>query len=275
MTQVFDDFPCELGESPLWHPKRDELIWLDMFGKKLKTKSKTWQFDEYVSACGWIDRDHILVASETALFSFNLETDARQDIVALEADIPTNRSNDGRADPWGGFWIGTMSKTNADGEGAFYRYYRGELRQILSGITITNSLCFDPAKQFAYFTDTTTQCIERLPLDPETGWPVGGREVFIDMRADDLNPDGSVFDRQGRLWNAQWGASRLACYDDGVLVDSITFPTTQITCPAFGGADYNTLFATSAAVDVQEAEAGKTFSVQTSFGGVPEPRVIL
>jgi len=77
-------------------------------GKRLHTKGQHWQFDDYVSAAGWIDKDHFMIASSKSLFKFNLETAEQTHICDLESDLPANRSNDGRADPQGGFWIGTM-----------------------------------------------------------------------------------------------------------------------------------------------------------------------
>jgi len=100
---IYDDTICQLGEGAFWHPIREQFFWFDILGKRLHTKGKHWQFDDYVSAAGWIDRDHILIASSKAL---------------LEADIPANRSNDGRADPQGGFWIGTMGLNAEPAAGA-------------------------------------------------------------------------------------------------------------------------------------------------------------
>ena len=275
MISVFDDRICELGESPLWHPERQELVWVDMFGKKLMTKSQAWQFDVFVSALGWIDRTRILLATENELMTFDLETSDQTHVVALEADIPTNRSNDGRADPWGGFWISTMGKKNEPNVGAIYRFYIGELRQMFSELTIPNSICFHPSAPLALFADTAKQRIDSVALDPATGWPVGARETYLDLSDQDLNPDGSVFDVKGRLWNAQWGASRVACYEDGVCVDAVEIPTSQATCPAFGGAEGKTLFVASSNYDLTDAQAGMTFAKAMPVKGIPEPRVIV
>ncbi|MBY0395033.1 MAG: SMP-30/gluconolactonase/LRE family protein, partial [Thermoleophilia bacterium] len=111
MTETYDDRPCELGEGPLWHPGREQLFWFDILGRKLLSRTAagplSWSFGECVSAAGWIDRDRLLVASETALSVFDLTRGTSDRVVPLVADRPDLRSNDGRADPWGGFWIGT------------------------------------------------------------------------------------------------------------------------------------------------------------------------
>ena len=88
------------------------------------------------------DQNSLLIASESALEVFDILTGRTDRIVALEADNPKTRSNDGRADPWGGFWIGTMAKDHEKHAGAIYRYYRGELRKLLPNISISNAICF-------------------------------------------------------------------------------------------------------------------------------------
>ncbi|MBT5679357.1 MAG: SMP-30/gluconolactonase/LRE family protein, partial [Marinovum sp.] len=162
---IFSDTKCKLGEGPLWHPERQQLFWFDILAKRLITRlgdtEHYWQFDEHVSAAGWIDHDRLLIASETRLFSFNLVTQVQQTVVALEAKDLRTRSNDGRADPWGGFWIGTMGKQAEAGLGVIYRYYQGMLRPLYRAISISNAICFSPNRKYAYFADTATQTILR------------------------------------------------------------------------------------------------------------------
>lgn len=278
---VFDSRVCALGEGPLWHPTRKRLFWFDILGHKLLASdgdaTQEWEFDEHVSAAGWVDDDRLLIASETGLSCLNLETGESEWIRGLESDNNITRSNDGRADPMGGFWIGTMGKNIEKGAGAIYRYYDDELRRLYKGITISNAICFGPDGRTAYFTDTVNRKIMRQALDVE-GWPDGSPELFIDLRAEELNPDGAVVDAQGCLWNAQWGASRVARYDpQGQFIAAVDFPATQISCPAFGGVNGTTLFATSAADGTQSSDlnAGLTFSIETDVAGQPEHRVIL
>ncbi|BDY15245.1 hypothetical protein Sulfitobl28_12150 [Sulfitobacter pontiacus] len=189
---LFDARACALGEGPLWHPERGQLFWFDILGKTLMSrqgdKTLSWQFDECVSAAGWIDRDTLLVASETALWRFDLNGAERSLVVPLEADQPLTRSNDGRADPWGGFWIGTMGFNAERGAGAIYRYYKGALRQLFAEITISNAICFSPDRRFAYFTDTPTRQIMRVPLDATEGWPSAPPEVFVDLKKTSVTP---------------------------------------------------------------------------------------
>ena len=277
---VFDPTPCMLGEGPLWHPTLGRLFWFDILSKKLhmahEDEVTVWDFPGHVSAAGWIDQNSLLIASESALEVFDITTGRTDRIVALEADNPKTRSNDGRADPWGGFWIGTMAKDHEKHAGAIYRYFRGELRQLLPNISISNAICFAPNGSYAYFADTRCQSIQKWKLNEADGWPVGEPEQFIDLRSEKLNPDGAVVDAVGNIWNAQWGAYRVAVYDpEGNFLDQITFPASQISCPAFGGADLSTLFVTSAAIGVREPLAGQTFFQATEALGQAEHQVIL
>lgn len=216
------------------------------------------------------------MASETALSLFDIRNGKSELLVALEEGNPETRSNDGRADPFGGFWIGTMGKGAKQDAGAIYRFYKGELRKLVDNISVSNSICFSPDGTRAFFSDTTEQTIKTWFLDDKDGWPVGSWEVFIDLRTDNLFPDGAVVDSEGNLWNAQWGASRVTRYSpQGVYMDNINFPVSQITCPAFGGSDLKTLFVTSAAINLKEEMGGQTFRISTDFKGQKENRVIL
>ncbi|WP_349252171.1 SMP-30/gluconolactonase/LRE family protein [Actibacterium sp. MT2.3-13A] len=286
--EIFDDTPCQLGESPLWHPGRQELFWVDIAGKRLHARrdasgaARAWAFDEHVSAVGWIDADHLLIAGETGLIRFALDGGTSETVCALEADNPVTRANDGRADPWGGFWIGTMGKLKEPGAGAIYRYYRGELRQLYAPLSIPNAICFTPDRRFAHFTDTERGIVWRQALDERSGWPAGEPEVYLDLPNTEFRPDGAVIDSAGRFWCAQFGFACVTCHDpDGRLLARIDLPAPQITCPAFGGEGLGTLYATSAAKPLSPRarpelrESGMTFSIAVEATGQAEPRVIL
>ena len=285
MAEVYDPHACALGEGPLWHPERGELFWFDILGKTLHSAARSWRFDDHVSAAGWIDRDRLLIASERALFTFDLVTQEQTHLCPLEAENAVTRSNDGRADPQGGFWIGTMGFNAEPGAGAIYRYYRGELRQLFGDITISNAICFAPDGTTAYFVDTPTGQIMQTALDAD-GWPKGTPKVFVDLSGNDFGPDGAVVDAAGNLWNAQWGAGRVACYGpDGTFQRAVSFPALHTSCPAFGGDDLQTLFCTSATqglspqmLDSSAAGGntqGQTFAAPNVTLGQREHQVIL
>lgn len=279
-VSVFDPRICELGEGAFWHPERKQAFWFDILGKRLLSREDgeeiEWRFDERVSAAGWIDHDRLVIASESALSIFDLRDGKRSLLVPLEMDNAATRSNDGKADPMGGFWISTMGVSAQADAGAIYRYYHGELRQLRAGISIPNAICFSPAGDLAYFADTDRQIVWRQPLDSQ-GWPAGEAEVFLDLSAEGLFPDGAEVDAQGRFWNAQWGAGRVACYDpQGKLLKTMELPAKQTSCPAFIGPALDRLMVTSAAGGVDGPDDGRTWLVEgPGLRGKPTPRVAL
>ncbi|SHI80491.1 SMP-30/gluconolactonase/LRE family protein [Wenxinia saemankumensis] len=284
-VRIHDDTNCLLGEGAFWHPERAQFFWFDILGRKLHTTGRHWEMDRIASAAGWIDRDRLLIATETGLTVLNLESGATEDVAEIEADNEVTRSNDGRADPMGGFWYGTMGKHAEADAGSIYRYYKGEVRTMWSGLSITNAICFAPDGRTAYHACTARRVIRTVDLDAD-GWPAGEPRIFLDLNGEGLNPDGAVTDADGNLWNAQWGSGRVACYDPaGTFLRAVDFPARQTSCPAFGGPDYRTLFCTSAAEGLGEADladdprAGQTFAVDLpadlGIAGRPEPRVIL
>jgi len=281
-ARIFDPRPCELGEGPLWHPARGQLYWFDILGKRLLSEGREWVFNRHVSAAGWVGRDGLLVATETDLMLLGIEAGAQDHVAPLEADNPVTRSNDGRADPWGGFWIGTMGKRAEPGAGAIYRYYRGEVRQLYAPITIPNAICFSPDGCHAHFADTAKGIVWRQRLSDTDGWPEGEPQVYLDHGADGPNPDGAVVDSAGNVWCAEWGASRVRCYGpDGAAVQEVALPVSQPSCPAFGGPALRDLYITTAREHMTakalaaEPLAGQVFVAPDIAKGQKEHEVIL
>lgn len=279
---IYDSRPCELGEGPLWHPIREQLFWFDILNRKLLSRDASgpleWTFPEIVSAAGWIGRDELLIASESGLSRFHLGTGARETFASLGS--PETRSNDGRADRQGGFWIGTMGKKAEPGAGAIWRWYRGELRPLFPGIQIPNAICFAPDGRAAHFADTLTGKVMKVALDAD-GWPKGQPQTWLDLTAEGLNPDGAVIDAEGIFWNAQWGAGRVAAYaPDGSFLRAVEVAKApHSSCPAFGGPGLATLFVTTALEHLTAADrrlnpnSGQVFAFEGIAKGLPEPQV--
>jgi sugar lactone lactonase YvrE len=268
---------CALGEGAFWHPERSEFFWFDITGCKLHSMARSWDFDEMPSAMGWVSRDTVVIATETRLMLFDLGTGNGRTLSALEAGNPVTRSNDGRADPFGGFWIGTMGKRAQFAAGAIWRYFRGELRCLYTHITIPNAICFAPDGRSACFADTATRQVMRVGLD-ERGWPLGAPQVWLDLTKDRLNPDGAVFAADGTFWVAQWGAGRVAGYaPDGGFVGAVDYPALHTSCPAFGGGGMDQLYCTTAREGRQAPHDldGATFVVPAPTRGMPEHRIRL
>lgn len=280
MTAVIHDARiCELGEGPMWHPLRNQLFWVDIVGKRLLSREGDrpleWTFDRWISACGWIDRDWLFIATETGLIRFNVETGAQIPVAALAEQGAMMRSNDGRADPHGGFWFGTMAHDFEPGAGAIHRYHEGRLEKLYDEITVANSICFDPGGRIAYWTDTITRQIMRQNLDTQ-GWPEGAPEVFVDLREAGRNPDGAVVDSEGGLWSAHWNASQVVRYrPDGTFDRALEVPGRLVTCPEFGGPDFATLYVTTARMGMRAPKPadGLLYAFEPGVRGLAQYRV--
>ncbi len=276
-----------LGEGPMWHPVRKRLFWFDIPEGKLHSSNaagyqqRSFQFGEPASAAGWIDKDTLLVATASGLQKLDLNLGSWETLVSLEADNPLTRSNDGRTAPDGSFWIGTMGLKHEHGIGAYYRYHQGKLDKIFHPVSIPNSTCFSADGRLAYISDTVEHVIWCWQLD-EIGAPVGEKEIHIDLGAEKGNPDGSVIDSEGYLWNAQWGAWKIVRYaPDGTRDREIELPVQQPTCPCFGGRDLIKLYITSAKEGLSEEQlakqpdAGKVLVLDVNVAGLAEWQVLV
>ncbi|MEL7276254.1 MAG: SMP-30/gluconolactonase/LRE family protein [Pseudomonadota bacterium] len=280
--EVYDDRPCTLGEGPIWHRAHGQLLWFDIVAGRLLSGgdgAREWTFDEPASAAAELADGRVLVATATGLTILDLASDACEPFVSLEADDPAIRSNDGRPDPWGGLWIGTMGFDAEPEAGAIYRVTGREVRTLFPRISVPNGICFAPDRSVAYLADSAIGVIWRQPLD-EDGWPDGAREIFVDDGPAGL-PDGAVCDADGYVWSARWGGSCVLRFaPDGRLDHRVDLPTAQVTCPAFGGEGFDTLYVTTARQGLdaeslaEQPHAGQTFRVLGTVPGRPEPLFI-
>jgi sugar lactone lactonase len=287
-VSILCDIACQLGEGPTYDPQSGKLFWFDIIGKKLLEKAmpdgpvSVYDLPEMTSALAVIDQNRQLLVTETGLHIRDVRTGAIGLHRPLEADNSVTRSNDSRVHPCGAFWIGTMGKKEEKGAGSIYWYFKGELRTLFPGITISNSICFSADGSIAYFTDTALNLLMRVECEPQSGLPIGEPKVFFDQRGGKGGLDGSIVDAEGTLWNARWGGGSLDAYSpDGRHMFSVDLPARQTTCPAFVGANADRIAVTSACIGMDptartlEPDAGKTFLVDRPVNGRFDPQVAL
>lgn len=282
----FDARACALGEGPLWHPDRQELFWVDITGKRILSRAgdtaRDWTLAEMPSALALTTDDRLLVATDSRLMLWSPDTGQTDTICPLEPDRPETRSNDGRADPWGGVWISTMGRGAEQGAGAIWRWFDGRLTRLFDKITVPNAICFAPDRSAAFYADSAEGRIWRVALDGATGNPAGPARLWLETSGDGAVPDGAVTDLDGNLWCAFWGGSEVRVFDaDARLLKRVALPSAHASCPAFGGPDLTTLFVTSARQGIaqdrlaHEPGHGQTYAVAGLGPGRPEPKVIL
>lgn len=278
--RAFDERRCDLGEGILRHPPTGTVFWVDILGARLLWRGADGPGEqampERVSAVGWIDADTLFLVGETGFWRLPLGA-APERVADLEAGDGGTRSNDGRADPMGGFWVGTMGTGGERGRGAIYRYFRGEVRRLYAPATVPNGLCFSPDGAWAYMADSAERMVWRVRLD-RAGWPSLKREPFLDLRAAGLTPDGAVTDARGNLWIAQWGAGRVAVHaPDGRFLDAHPVPAPHVTCPCLLDGRLLVTTATEHMDDAAVAAipgAGLVWEVAVEGTGRDEPKVV-
>lgn len=282
-AELFVDSRCELGEGPFWNPLLDRLFWFDILNQTLLSATADGQlvdritFKDKAAAAAVVDASTLAVFQSGGLLRYDLATDTSTLIAPIEADKPFNRSNDSRMDRSGGFWLGTMNRGGgAPRTGAVYQWKAGTLTTILEGVGIPNSICFSPDGTRAYFTDAGA-VIRTCQLDPATGLPSGPWTDFVT----DIAPgggDGSVVDAEGYVWNARWGGSCVVRISpQGKLDRVVELPVPNVTCPAFGGKDFKTLYITTARENLSPEElerfplSGSVFAIDVDVPGLAEP----
>jgi len=271
-----------LGECAIWCDRKQCLWWTDILGRVLwrftpsDGISQIWDMPERLASFALTHNDdRLLLGLESRLAWFNLADKQILTIAEVEADKAGVRLNDGRCDRQGRFVFGTMNEAIGRAPiGNFFRLgHELKLEQLpLSPVAIANSICFSPDGQIMYFCDSLSGTIRCC----DYGEQISGEREFAVLPPGCGEPDGSLVDADGFLWNAEWGAGRVVRYrPDGTIDRAIAVPVSQPTCPAFGGSKLDELFVTSALVDLMVAEphAGGVFSMRVPDAvGLPESR---
>jgi sugar lactone lactonase YvrE len=181
------------------------------------------------------------------------------------------RFNDGGCDPAGRFWMGSMAYDETPGRGTIHRLDPdGGVHLVLSDVTISNGLAFAGDGRSARYVDTPTRRVDTLEVDLAVG-TVTGRTPFVEVTGG--HPDGIALDAEGGVWVALWEGSAVHRYDrDGRLTHVVRLPASQVTCPAFGGADLADLYVTTSRRGLPEGTepaAGALFRARPGVAGVP------
>ena len=259
-----------VGESAVWHAVESALYWVDIDGKSVHRlhpssgKYSRWNTDTEPSAIA-VDLDNNLVLATRAGFVYlNTTTGDIDDIVAAPYDTSIVRFNDGRTDPAGRFWVGTMYEPRDQQKAEMYVLDKGELRLAWAGgMTNSNGLSFSPDGKTMYHSDTTSHRVDAYDYDVKTGTASNRRNLVTfsdDKKAADYGgrPDGAAVDSEGNYWSAMFEGGRIVKLSPtGELLQEIELPVRCPTSVAFGGPDLRTLYVTSASKGRSNDELAK------------------
>jgi sugar lactone lactonase YvrE len=279
------------GEGAVWHEAEQAVYWCDInrflihrFDEKDKAV-KSWFFDEPVTALALTDReDTLAVALGSRVILWKPDSDSRVDHHFRLEGWPQVRLNDGRADPRGSFWVGSMRNnvapdgTAGEAGGANGVLFRidpdGSITEWRRNIGISNTLAWSPQHDKFYFADTLANEVRVYDYDKSTGEIREERPFLRDFPRG--NPDGSAMDSEGYLWNCRYGGGCIVRVSPEGKVDRvIEMPVTNITTCIFGGPQLTTLYVTTASNGVAATErlSGGLFAIQTNVQGMKENRV--
>ena len=259
------------GEGPIFW--QDLLYYVDIEGHALVRLNpqtgggKIWNMDERIGTVVPCQSGDLLCAGDSGIYRFNPLDGSKISLADPEAEKrPDNRFNDGKCDPGGRFWAGTISTVKKTGDASLYQLDEsGSLKRMISGVTNSNGICWDQEKKLMYYIDTPTQKVTVYDYDLANG-KIENSRIAVDFTKFGIegSPDGMTMDVEGMLWVAMChgGAVLQINPDTGELLRKVLLPCVETTACTFGGNRLDRLFVTTGIhKTLEEPGAGHVFVV--------------
>lgn len=285
-----------LGESPVWHHAEQALYWTDIPGRALhrwhpqRAEHRSWPMPAEVGCLAICTSGGLMLAMRTGIARFDpaLSEAPAEVLLTPPYDPALERFNDGKVDPQGRLWVGTIYEPRDRPAASLLLLDRRGLTRLAGDCTVSNGLAWSPDHRWAYWSDTFGHRLSRIPLGPD-GLPRGPAEVIHRCApkpaADDPlqalrdyggRPDGAAVDAEGCYWSAMFEGQRLVRFSpEGEPLAAYPLPVRCPTMPCFGGADRRTLYLTTARHQRPERElaeqplAGMVLSCRVDVPGLP------
>jgi len=279
------DAHSELGEGPMWDPRAACLYFVDILCGRVhrfdpaQQQVRSYDVSHMVGAVVLTDGDDLMLAVQDGFARLDTRTGAVRSIAQLDDAHPDLRFNDGKCDPSGRMWAGTMALDERQAAGALYRLDPdGRIHRMLGDVTISNGLDWSDAGDTMYFIDSPTRAIDVFDFDL-TGGNISNRRTFVRIPRGEGVPDGMTLDAEGYIWVALWGGGAVHRYaPDGRCDAVVRVPTRYPSSCAFGGPDLGDLYITTAHVKLtpqeraEQPHAGGVFLVRPGAKGRPANR---
>jgi sugar lactone lactonase YvrE len=294
-----------LGESPFWHPQEQMLYWVDISGKQILRANiymrtvESWAMPSEPGCMAPARNGGLVIALRDGVYRAKAWGGPLELLALLPYNPAYHRTNDGKCDALGRFWVGTIDETRTEANAALYcvdvRSGTTQVQCVLDPkaqpASTANGIAFSPDNRTLYWTDTPSHTIWSWDYDLPSG-TLSNRRVFASIRPklegwqndpDDLEngyyrgrPDGAAIDAQGNYWVAMFDGRRICQFgpDGGVLAE-IPVPMQCPTMVCFGGEDLKTLYLTSASHHRGAAElaafplSGAVLSMRVEVPGLP------
>ncbi|MBE2180393.1 MAG: SMP-30/gluconolactonase/LRE family protein [Chthoniobacterales bacterium] len=272
-----------LGEGACWFAEEQRLYWVDILrcevhrfdpvtGKDVVRKTPC-----HVSLVQPTTRGDLVLGTRDGIARMDFETGKFVVLCDPEAQIPGNRFNDGKPDPRGRLFAGSIAYDGSDKKANLWRIEPDlTFTRLIDHAGNSNGLGWSPDQKTFYWTDTKTGCVFAFDYDAIHG-DITNRRVAVEVDKSVGRPDGLTVDAEGFLWTALWGGHGVARWNpaNGELVEKVTCPVPYVTCPSFGGPDLDVLYCTTAQKGrdemepTPEAEAGNIFAARPGVKGLP------
>ncbi|EHA64387.1 SMP-30/gluconolactonase/LRE family protein [Synechococcus sp. WH 8016] len=273
-----------LAEGPCWWSERNILLWVDIEASRIglfdpATGNNDFLYlPAHVGAVVPTSVGDLLLATAAGLMRMDPSSGAVTLLLDPEVDRPGNRFNDGKCDPWGRFWAGTMAYDFEPMAGALWRLDGdGRITRQRRQLTISNGLAWSQDRGTLYFIDSPTLKVMAFPLT-SSGEIAAEPSICVQIPEDwDAVPDGMCIDAEGMLWIALFGGGAVTRWDpiSGQLLDRLAVPCRQVTSCCFGGPHLDQLFMTTARREMDAAAiaaeplAGGLFQADVGVKGLP------
>ncbi len=255
-----------LGEGALWDDRSDRLLWVDINDKKLYVfnpedgSNLTFDTGQMIGTVVPRASGGLVAALEDRIAVLEPETGSMTTLLSVEADLPTTRFNDGKCDPAGRFWAGTLNMDKGGKPGTFYRIDTNlTITPVVENVRCSNGLVWTGDHTTLYYIDTPEYRVDAFDYDLQSG-NISNRRTAFEIPRKMGGPDGMTIDTEDNLWVAHYGGGCVRCWDPatGEILETIDVPGARsITSCAFGGPDRSTLYITTASQHMSEQELAK------------------
>ena len=269
-----------LGEGTLWVKSLNSIYFTDIKRKKIftfntKTKrKKIIKINKEIGFLSHIKKNIFILGLKGELRIVNLKNNKKIKSIFIEIDKPLNRLNDGKTDPRGRLWFGSMDNLERNIQnGSLYCLNKNlKLKMVDNKYMITNGPAFINEKNF-YHTDTKKRIIYKIKIDKNLN--ILEKKIFKKFVDVEGFPDGMTTDRFKNLWVCHFGGSSISVFNQkGKKIYKIKLPAKNVTNCAFGGANNNDLYITTALKGLKEIDkkkynlSGSLFKVKTNSKGM-------
>ncbi|MEP7143187.1 MAG: SMP-30/gluconolactonase/LRE family protein [Ferruginibacter sp.] len=275
---------CLLGEGPVWDIRHKVICWVDILNGVIheyspeQKKHRTIDIRQMIGSIAICTDGNFIAALQNGFAFINRLTADVKMIADPEDHVPNNRFNEGKCDPAGRFWAGTMALSEQAGAGNVYVMdNRLAPEKKIGAVSVSNGMAWSIDHQTFYYIDSPTLEIVAYDYEKDTGH-INNKRTIIKIAEKDGYPDGMTIDSEGMLWIAHWDGWQVIRWDpnSGKKLLRIHLPAARITSCTFGGEYLQDLYITSARVGLSEDElekqplAGSLFAVYNcGYKGLP------